>query len=85
MTDPTDKSSAAESIPDFEQALADLEELVQRLESGDLPLDQSLEEFKKGVELTRQCQRVLDSAEQTVERLLRVDDEASAEPFEPED
>ena len=78
MTKPTDPQ------PDFEQALEELEALVRRLESGELSLDQSLEEFKKGVELTRQCQAVLDRAQQTVEQLTKLDDEGSAEPFNPD-
>ena len=78
----TDKNPKA---PDFEQSLADLESLVTRLESGELSLDESLAEFKRGVELTRHCQGVLDNAQQTVEQLLKLDDESSAEPFEPED
>lgn len=55
--------------PGFEQALAELEELVAKLESGDLNLDQSLTHFKRGVELTRHCQSILDEAQQTVEVL----------------
>lgn len=70
--------------PDFEQSLAELESLVTRLESGELSLDESLKEFRRGVELTRHCQGVLDQAQQSVEQLLNPDDESSAEPFEPE-
>ena len=70
--------------PDFEAALSELEALVRKLESGDLPLDESLDEFKRGVELTRHCQSVLDKAQLSVEQLLNPDDESSAEPFEPE-
>jgi len=55
--------------PDFENALEELESLVGKLESGDLNLDQSLECFKRGVELTRRCQTVLDEAQKTVEIL----------------
>ena len=62
--------------PDFEQALMELESLVSKLESGELGLDQSLEYFKRGVELTRHCQSVLDQAQQTVE-LLTLPDEAA--------
>ena len=70
--------------PDFEAALGELEELVRKLESGDLPLDASLEEFKRGVELTRHCQDVLDKAQLSVEQLMNVDDDTSGEPFEPD-
>jgi exodeoxyribonuclease VII small subunit len=78
MTDSSTKQ------PDFEKSLQELETLVTRLESGELTLDKSLAEFKRGVELTRHCQSVLDNARQTVEQLLDPDDESSAEPFEPE-
>jgi exodeoxyribonuclease VII small subunit len=78
MNDKTD------STPDFEKALAELEELVRKLESGSLSLDESLTEFRKGVELTRHCQSVLDRAQQSVEQLLDIDDEDSATPFDPD-
>jgi len=66
----------------FEQALSDLEALVEQLESGELSLDQSLKQFKRGVELTRHCQGILDQAQQVVEQLVEPDDESSAIPFE---
>ena len=71
-------NTKTEPKPDFEQALTELESLVEKLESGDLSLDQSLQHFKRGVELTRHCQTVLDEAQQTVERLTNPDDESSA-------
>lgn len=63
-------SKENKTLPDFEKALAELEVLVGQLESGELSLDESLERFKKGVQLTRECQQVLDQAQQTVEKLL---------------
>ncbi len=69
----------------FEQALSDLENLVEQLESGDLSLDQSLQQFKRGVELTRHCQGILEQAQQTVEQLIEANDESSAVPFESND
>ncbi len=74
-----------EDLPDFEKALEELESLVEQLESGDLSLDQSLEQFKRGVKLTRHCQGVLDQAQQTVEKLLDTSDESSAVPFDSGD
>ena len=65
--------------PDFEQALSELEGLVSKLESGELTLDQSLEYFKRGVELTRHCQSVLDKAQQTVELLTNPEGSAGQE------
>ena len=77
-------SKKTEAGPDFENTLAELEKLVLNLEEGDLSLDESLSGFKHGIELTRQCQSVLDSAQQTVEQLTDNQDEDSLEPFEPD-
>ena len=72
--------------PDFEQALAELEGLVERLERGDLPLDEALKTFERGVELTRHCQSSLKAAQQKVEILLKRNGTTEVEPFSvPED
>ncbi|MDX1380755.1 MAG: exodeoxyribonuclease VII small subunit [Xanthomonadales bacterium] len=75
---------APDKEPDFEAALAELEKLVERLESGERSLDESLADYRRGVELTRRCQAVLEQAQQVVERLTKPDDEDSAEPFQPD-
>jgi exodeoxyribonuclease VII small subunit len=67
--------------PDFEEALAELESLVERLERGDLPLDEALKVFERGVALTRHCQSSLQAAQQKVEILLKRGAEPQAEPF----
>jgi len=54
----------------LEKSLADLEELVEELESGDLPLEKALKKFEEGIKLTRGCQAALKEAEQKVEVLL---------------
>lgn len=77
-------SKKTEAGPDFEKTLAELEKLVVNLEQGDLSLDESLAGFKHGIELTRQCQSVLDNAQQTVEQLMNNDAEESLKPFEPD-
>jgi len=69
---------------DFETTLAELEKLVGKLEEGDQSLDESLSGFKRGIELTRQCQTVLDNAQQTVEQLINPEDEESLTPFDPD-
>jgi exodeoxyribonuclease VII small subunit len=62
--------SGAAALPqDFETALAELEALVAQMEDGQLPLEQSLAAYEKGVELARICQQRLDSAEQQVKVL----------------
>jgi exodeoxyribonuclease VII small subunit len=70
---------------DFEQALAELEGLVERLERGDLPLDEALKVFERGVALTRHCQTSLQAAQQKVEILLRRSGQPTTEPFEESD
>ena len=56
---------------DFEKALAELEELVETFEQGDLSLEESLKQFERGVALTRSCQKALADAEQKVKLLLK--------------
>ena len=65
----------------FETALADLEQLVQRMESGELTLEESLQAFEQGVTLTRKCQQALSSAEQRVQLLLEQNGQSVAQPF----
>ena len=71
--------------PDFEQALSDLETIVERLEHGELPLEESLKQFERGVQLARSCQELLEQAEQKVEILLQKTPEATPEAFEPDE
>ncbi|MFZ5561833.1 MAG: exodeoxyribonuclease VII small subunit [Pseudomonadota bacterium] len=61
---------------DFEKALADLEQQVHLLESGELSLEDSLKAFEAGIRLTRECQQALTEAEQKVQRLLERSDGA---------
>jgi exodeoxyribonuclease VII small subunit len=69
--------------PDFEASLAELEQIVERLERGDLPLEESLRQFERGVELTRSCQKALRQAEQKISILSRGPEGESVEPFVP--
>jgi len=74
---------AAENKPvDFEKALAELETLVERLERGDVPLDEALRAFERGVALTRHCQACLQTAQQRVEILLKRSGQPEVQPFE---
>jgi len=70
---------------DFEQALGELETVVEKLEHGDLPLEEALKQFERGVELTRGCQASLKAAEQRVEILLAKSPDATPEPFDAEE
>jgi len=67
----------------FEDALKELESIVQKLEDADLPLDEALALFEDGIKLSRYCTQKLDEAEKKVEILLRDEQGASCrQPFE---
>ena len=68
--------------PAFEKSLQELEQLVERLEGGDLPLEESLRTFERGVALTRECQLALQSAQARVEILLKRDAQSEPVPFD---
>ena len=70
---------------DFEKALADLEAVVDKLEHGELPLEEALRQFEHGISLARSCQESLKQAEQKVEILLRKTEAAEPVPFEPDE
>ena len=77
--------SAKKSI-NLEKSLADLEALVEELESGDLPLETAMKKFEQGIKLTRGCQAALKEAEQKVQILLKsAGGEEALEDFEPAD
>ena len=76
--------AAAKKI-NLEKSLADLEELVEELESGDLPLETAMKKFEEGFKLTRGCQTALKEAEQKVEILLKSAGGESLGDFEVED
>lgn len=74
---------AKKSFP-FEESLARLESLVERMETGDLSLEESLKTFEDGIKLTRECQQALKSAEQKVKLLIEKNGEIEEQPFEPD-
>lgn len=77
--------TSSPTLPDFEQSMQELEALVKRLERGDLPLEEALSQFERGVALTRICQTALKTAEQKVAILLKASAETeSTEPGDPE-
>ena len=69
---------------DFEKALAELEQLVETMEKGDLTLEESLKQFERGVTLTRACQKALAEAEQKVRILTRDNESSELAEFEAE-
>lgn len=69
----------------FEDALKRLEEIVDILERGELPLEKSLKIFEEGVRLSRLCNKMLDKAEKKVEILMQDEKgEIGVKPFEPD-
>lgn len=70
--------------PKFETSLAELEEIVSKMEQGDLSLEDSLDAFEKGVKLSNDCQKALKSAEQKVNKLVAKGDGLVIESFDPE-
>ncbi len=76
---------AAEKKVDLEKSLAQLEDLVEELESGDLSLEKAMKKFEEGIKLTRGCQTALKEAEQKVEILLKSAGGESLEDFEADE
>jgi exodeoxyribonuclease VII small subunit len=72
-------SDAEKPTPTFEAGLAELESVVKQLESGELPLEKSLELFEQGMKLSESCRKQLEEAETRVEILTR----RGPEPFKP--
>ena len=69
--------------PSFEEALHRLEAIVDRLEEGDLELEDALTAFEEGVKLTRRCAGRLEDAERRIEELVREGEKWIVRPFEP--
>jgi exodeoxyribonuclease VII small subunit len=76
--------AATAPAADFEHSLDELEQLVAKMEGGELSLDESLASFERGIGLFRHCQQSLQQAELRVRLLLDPEAPDSAEPFEPE-
>ena len=70
--------------PPFEASLRELEALVEKMEQGELSLEESLQHFERGIQLTRSCQQALQDAEQKVELLLKKNDREEVVPFDSE-
>ena len=85
MNNPAPKKPEPAKKPEFEKTLARLEEVVRKLESPQLSLDDAMKLFEEGVALSRECQKQLEEAEGKVEILLKkADGKITAEPFDPE-
>lgn len=73
--------SESPKTPDFEQALTALEALVERMEDGEMSLEESLSAFEQGVWLTQECQRALTEAQLRVQVLMQQDGATRLTPF----
>ncbi len=60
---------------DFEKKIKELEEIVEKLSSGELSLQDSLKHFEKGIRLSRECSKQLDKSEEKVQQLVDIDPE----------
>ena len=69
----------------FEEALERLEDIVRKMEAGDMTLEESLKAFEEGIKLARLCSRRLDEAERRVEILLKQEEELVTRPFKVEE
>ncbi len=69
----------------FEKALGELEEIVSRLDSGELGLEEMLEEFERGIKLVRSCQKFLEQAQKKVEMLIADSEKLEFKELEEED
>lgn len=85
MAKPSSVPVTAPPTADFEHSLDELEQLVARMEGGELSLDESLKSFERGIGLYRHCQTALEAAELRVRLLLDPEAPDSAQPFEPSD
>jgi len=70
-------------LPKFEECLQRLEKIVNELEKGEVPLEQSLKLFEEGMQLSNSCRKELEDAEGKVEILLKHNGKLQPEPFEP--
>ncbi|HCS64849.1 MAG TPA: exodeoxyribonuclease VII small subunit [Cellvibrio sp.] len=82
---PPKTSSPKKKGVDFEQSLSTLESLVNRMEQGDMTLEESLQAFESGIALTRECQTRLAAAEQQVNKLIEQQGNISIESFDADE
>jgi exodeoxyribonuclease VII small subunit len=69
----------------FEQAIEQLNQIVSRIEQGQVPLQESLEQYEKGMTLIQHCRGILQDAEKRIEQISAQNESASAESDEPDE
>ena len=85
MSASTDKKSRDQDLSQFENSLGELEQIVTRMEQGDQTLEESLQDFERGVALSKTCQDLLKKAEQRVAKLVKQHGEYRLEDYSPDD
>lgn len=71
---PSSSTGSETKLPDFETSIQRLEQLIDQVESGQVPLEESIERYAQGMELVRHCRSILEKAEQKI-RLLKLDEQ----------
>lgn len=71
-------------LAQFEKKLSELDELVRAMESGEIPLEQAVANFERGVSLSRECEKLLQQAELKVQQLIERDGQEQLEDFSAE-
>ena len=85
MSENNEKQKNENDLSSFESSIQELEGLVRKLEQGEMPLEESLKAFERGVHLTRSCQQSLRAAEQRVEQVIENSDgELESRPYPDE-
>jgi exodeoxyribonuclease VII small subunit len=80
-----DSIMAKEKTPTFEESVAQLEQIVAAIESGQIGLEESLAKYEQGMALVKRCRAILDSAEKRIEQLTETKEGVKATPLDPKD
>ena len=72
-------------LPNLEESLAEITQLIDKMEHGDQTLEQSLTQFERGITLVKHCQTTLEKAEQKVQLLMQKNNQETLTPYSDED
>ena len=71
-----------EDLPNLEASLAEVTGLIEKMEHGELTLEQSLDQFERGIKLIKHCQKILQEAEQKVQILMQQNNKEELKPYD---
>lgn len=77
----TKKTEKTEKLPDLEKSMGEITQLIEKMEQGELTLDQSLGHFERGITLVKHCQKILVDAEQKVQILIQNNKQDTLEDY----